>query len=174
MAPRLPSESMRWEMASPNPLCLHRAIASLLHTFPSAGIWRLDLQSSRDPEQFIASSSFRDVFPQYSPDGRRIAFYSNRTGLNQIWTCNSDGTQPVQLTLMTGTTTGTPRWSPDGKWISFDSNSRGNWQIYVVAAGGGMPLPRTSAEILSPDRRYLLFTQLDHIGSDPRLADNFN
>jgi Tol biopolymer transport system component len=134
------------------------------HTFRSAGIWRLDIESRRGPEQLIASSSFRDVFPQYSPDGRRIAFYSNRTGLNQIWICNSDGTQPVQLTSMTGTTTGTPRWSPDGQWISFDSNSGGYWQVYVVAAGGGKPLPITSGEMTnvvaswSRDSRWIYFT----------------
>jgi Tol biopolymer transport system component len=104
------------------------------------------------------------VFPQYSPDGSKIAFYSNRTGANQIWTCNADGSQPVQLTSMTGTTTGTPRWSPNGQWISFDSNSGGSWQIYVVNASGGKPLPMTSGEMTnvvaswSRDGQWIYFT----------------
>jgi len=134
-------------------------------TFRSASVWRLDRRSkSPVAQQFIASSSFRDVFPQYSPDGRRIVFYSNRTGVNQIWTCNADGTQPVQLTSMTGTTTGTPRWSPDGQRISFDSNSGGHWQIYVVDAGGGEPKAVTGGEWInvvsswSRDGRWIYFT----------------
>jgi len=134
-------------------------------TFRSAGIWRLDMESKGNPpKQLIASSSFRDVFPQYSPDGKKVAFYSNRTGANQIWTANADGSQPVQLTSMTGTTTGTPRWSPDGQWISFDSNTGGRWQIYVVNASGGKPVPMTSGEMTnvvaswSRDGRWIYFT----------------
>jgi eukaryotic-like serine/threonine-protein kinase len=134
------------------------------HTFRSASIWRIANAASAAPEQFIASSSFRDVFPQYSPDGKRIVFYSNRTGVNQIWVCKSDGTQPVQLTTMTGTTTGTPRWSPDGQWISFDSNSGGHWQIYVVNASGGKPRAVTTGEMTnvvaswSRDGKWIYFT----------------
>jgi len=134
-------------------------------TFRSASIWRLDTESKGSPpKQFIASSSFRDVFPQYSPDGKKVAFYSNRTGVNQIWTCNADGSQPVQLTSMTGTTTGTPRWSPDSQWISFDSNSGGRWQIYVVNASGGVPVAVTNGEMTnvvaswSRDGRWIYFT----------------
>jgi serine/threonine protein kinase len=134
-------------------------------TFRSASIWRFDTEGKGSaPKQWIASSSFRDVFPQYSPDGSKIAFYSNRTGANQIWTCNADGSQSVQLTSMTGTTTGTPRWSPNGQWISFDSNSGGSWQIYVVSASGGKPLPMTSGEMTnvvaswSRDGQWIYFT----------------
>jgi Tol biopolymer transport system component len=134
-------------------------------TFRSASIWRLDIKSKSSlPQQLIASSAFRDVFPQYSPDGTKIVFYSNRTGLDQIWVCNADGTQPVQLTFMTGTTTGTPRWSPDGQWISFDSNSGGYWQIYIMKATGGKPFPLTSGGLTnvvanwSRDGKWIYFT----------------
>ncbi len=87
-------------------------------TFRNASIWRLDLgHEGHRPVQIVASSSYRDVFPQYSPDGSKVAFFSNRTGENQIWLCNADGTQPVQLTSMSGITTGTPpmvaRWTVD-------------------------------------------------------------
>jgi eukaryotic-like serine/threonine-protein kinase len=134
-------------------------------TFRSATIWRLDRKSVPNrAEQFIASSSFRDAFPQYSPDGKRIAFFSNRTGLNQIWTCDADGSKPAQLTSMSGTTTGTPRWSPDGEWISFDSNSGGFWQIYLIPSTGGKPIALTqgdSSNVLaswSRDGKWIYFT----------------
>jgi Tol biopolymer transport system component/serine/threonine protein kinase len=106
--------------------------------FRNANIWKLRLDRSASPATLIASS-FRQAYPQYSPDGKRIAFFSNRGGTVQIWTSYADGSQPVQLTSMTGTTTGSPRWSPDGTQVSFDSDTGGHWQIYVVNADGGRP-----------------------------------
>ncbi|HEY7427802.1 MAG TPA: hypothetical protein VH682_26460, partial [Gemmataceae bacterium] len=108
-----------------------------------SNIWRVELDGKSAPEQFL-SSTFREVFPQYSPDGKRLAFYSNRTGSLQIWVCNADGSQAVPLTSLSGPNTGSPRWSPDGQQISFDSNSGGNWQIYTIGADGGQPRQLTN------------------------------
>lgn len=129
----------------------------------NSNIWRLDLQArTRAPESFI-SSTFREAFPQYSPDGKRIVFYSNRSGLNQVWVCDADGSRAAQLTSMTGGITSTPRWSPDGKQISFDSNTGGDWQIYVMDADGGKPKPLTHDKLdnavtsWSRDGRWVYF-----------------
>ena len=129
----------------------------------NSNIYRLDLQArARGPEPFISSTS-REAFPQYSPDGKRIVFYSNRSGLNQVWVCDADGTRATQLTSMTGNITGTPRWSPDGKMISFDSNTGGDWQIYVMDADGGKPKPLTNDKFgnfvtsWSRDGRWIYF-----------------
>ena len=47
--------------------------------------------------------STRDDFaPEFSPDGKRIAFMSNRSGNSEIWVCDSDGSNPVQLTSFRG------------------------------------------------------------------------
>jgi Tol biopolymer transport system component len=136
----------------------------------NSNLWRLDLQSrGRAPEQLIASTT-REAAPQYSPDGKRIVFYSNRTGTNQIWVSDADGTRAAQLTSMTGNITGTPRWSPDGRQISFDSNSGGDWQIYVMDADGGQPKALTSdkhnnnyASSWSRDGKWVYFTKsVDH------------
>ena len=83
-------------------------------------------------------SSREDAAPAFSPDGRRIAFVSKRTGNEEIWLCDRNGGHLVQLTTSSGTATGTPRWSPDGNWIAFDSREAGSPDIYVIAAEGGV------------------------------------
>jgi Tol biopolymer transport system component/DNA-binding winged helix-turn-helix (wHTH) protein len=108
----------------------------------NANIWKLDLKDevhvSGEPVQFIASTR-QQAAPSFSPDGSSIAFQSDRSGTWEIWLCNRDGSEPVQLTHFGGPLTGTPRWSPDSKQVAFDSRVDGISQIYVVPAGGGNP-----------------------------------
>jgi len=90
------------------------------------------------PTSFI-SSTRSDSAPQYSRDGKRIAFMSNRSGFPEIWSCDSDGSNPQQLTSFGGPDVTTPRWSPDGSRIAFDSNEGGQYDIWVVDSNGGKP-----------------------------------
>jgi Tol biopolymer transport system component/predicted Ser/Thr protein kinase len=128
-------------------------------------IWRYFLPqgNTRKPPVRLISSTRHDLSPQYSPDGRRIVFSSNRSGSMEIWLCDSEGLNASQLTNFGGPPTGSPRWSPDGRWIAFDSRPGGNPDIYVVAAEGGTPRRLTTdpAEDVMPnwsqDGRYLYF-----------------
>jgi Tol biopolymer transport system component len=104
----------------------------------NSNIYRAPADGKGPVEKFIAST-FRESFPQYSPDGKRLTFYSNRTGTTQIWTSAADGSGAQQMTNMNGPITASPRWSPDGKTIAFDSNASGSWQIYTINAEGGKP-----------------------------------
>ena len=112
-------------------------------------IWRMRLDRSNHGEQprnFI-SSARREHLPKYSPDGTRIAFESGRSGNEEIWIGNADGSHLVQLTAFrNGAWSGSPRWSPDGQKIAFDSNASGNWDIYVIGAQGGHAVRLTTAE----------------------------
>ena len=108
-----------------------------------ADIWRLELngagQAGAPPEALITSTRL-DHVPQYSPDGTRIAFASNRSGSHEIWVCNSDGSGTKQLTSMGGSLyTVEPHWSPDGRLILFCSNPEGRRDHYVIDANGGTP-----------------------------------
>jgi Tol biopolymer transport system component len=88
--------------------------------------------------RFISSTRV-DAEAQFSPDGKKIVFSSNRSGNDAIWVCDNDGSNPVPLTLLPMGTAGSPRWSPDGERVAFDSNVDGQWEVYVVGANGGRP-----------------------------------
>jgi Tol biopolymer transport system component/DNA-binding winged helix-turn-helix (wHTH) protein len=111
-------------------------------------IWRLSLNGKRREEASRLISSTRlEHHSRYSPDGQRIAFQSNRSGNEEIWTCHADGSNPVQLTSFRNAHAGSPRWSPDGQKITFDGNAAGNWDIYVIPSQGGKPTRLTKSEI---------------------------
>jgi Tol biopolymer transport system component len=93
-------------------------------------------QPRPEPARFIASTR-DDVSPDYSPDGKRIAFESRRTGHEEIWSVDSGGHDAVQLTNENGPAVGSPRWSPDGSRIAFDGRKFGHSDIFWVNANGG-------------------------------------
>ena len=63
----------------------------------------------------IAPSTLLEHLPDYSPDGQRIAFSSTRTGAEEIYIANADGTNPKQVTTIGGPVCSGARWSPDGQ-----------------------------------------------------------
>ena len=85
----------------------------------------------------ITRSPGKDAFPSWSPDGRTLAFASNRTGDWEIYTTNANGSgHLVQVTHRAGVDS-LPVWSPDGNRLAFDAPRNGHYQICVVPSGGG-------------------------------------
>ncbi len=111
----------------------------------------------------LIASTRQDHSPQFSPDGQKIVFISDRSGCSDVWVCNRDGSYPKQLTSCLGSSTGTPRWSPDGQQIAFDSTKEGQTHLFVTGAEGGMPRRLTTAQALgftpswSRDGRWIYF-----------------
>jgi len=132
----------------------------------NSNLWRLDVRTGeRKPLVSSASSVWgMNIHPQFSPDGRTIAFDSDRTGDREVWTCDVDGSNCQQLTTFGGPIGGNPRWSPDSRWIAFDSRTPGNPEIYVMAADGGAPrrLTATAFNNMVPswshDGRWIYFS----------------
>jgi Tol biopolymer transport system component len=61
----------------------------------------------------------KDRLPRWSPDGKRLAFYSDRSGRYEIWTINADGSGLQQMTFTSGPGVVYPVWSPDGGRLAY-------------------------------------------------------
>lgn len=96
------------------------------------------MQEGRPARPFIVSS-FQDYSPAFSPDGRRIAFESGRSGETQeIWLADADGSNPVQLTHGPGTWQGQPRFSPDSRRVVFNSRGEDGYaDVWTIDTDGG-------------------------------------
>jgi TolB protein len=102
--------------------------------------------------------------PAWSPDGRKLAFVSERDGNAEIYVMNADGSEQENLTRQPSSDSH-PSWSPDGGKLAFVSRRDGNSEIYVMNADGSglRNLTRTpSADrdpAWSPDGRAIAFVQ---------------
>ncbi len=149
-----------WPAVSPQGrLVFSRAVSDM-------NIWRVPLRAhaaAAPPQKFIYSTR-EEAAPQYSFDGARIVFTTNRSGAVEVWVCDSDGSNARELTRMGAPITGTPHWSPDGTQIVFDSNIEGQFDIYLVNAAGGTPRRLTTdpsddaLASFSPDGRDIYFS----------------
>lgn len=115
------------------------AYAQVQH--PSS-VWQLELSGPTKAAGAAAkliSSTRGDEGPSISPDGNYIAFQSRRSGSPEIWVCDRDASNPVQVTSFGGPQIGSPNWSPDSRRIAFDLRASGNAELYVVSRDGGPP-----------------------------------
>ena len=106
----------------------------------NTNIWKAPLSASdHTPPMRIIVSSREDSEPAFSPDEKRIAFGSSRSGATEVYVSGADGSNPVQLTSLRNAATGSPAWSPDGTQIAFDSRASGHAEIYLINPEGGSP-----------------------------------
>ena len=115
-----------------------------------------------NPVLLINSPATIDAAGKWSPDGTRVAFFSNRGGKTDIYLVNADGSNIVQLTK-DAVGANSPAWSPDGKRIAFASLRNGNSEIYVMNADGSAATRLTNdpatdtLPVWSPDGTRILF-----------------
>jgi Tol biopolymer transport system component len=111
-------------------------------TIRNSNVWRAERPGGRNgfgSPRLLVASSRQSFCAHYSPDGKKIAFISDRSGSFEVWVSKSDGLEPVQITDFRGPMVGSPRWSPDGRWIAFDARRDGHAAIFIVSAAGGAP-----------------------------------
>jgi Tol biopolymer transport system component len=116
-------------------------------------------------ERLTTADGF-DGYPAWSPDGSKIVFESARTGVQQVWLMNSDGSNQTQLTFDSVPKDQTPDWSPDGSKIAYtaDTNPPGG-DIMVMNADGGdqhaiTQGPHDYGPVWSPDGTKLALLDL--------------
>jgi dipeptidyl aminopeptidase/acylaminoacyl peptidase len=109
-------------------------------------LWTVDAATGTE-KQITNGDDWNDTDPQWSPDGSRIAFVSDRTGEeyegghNQdVWVTAADG-GPLAKISDHAFEDESPRWSPDGKWILFTGQTarRQFPKLYIAPAAGGAP-----------------------------------
>jgi Tol biopolymer transport system component len=130
-----------------------------LYTLPIAG----------GPAKAITSGLPHDMQPRFSPDGRRIAFVSDKSGDNNLWVIDADGSNARQISKGISDEFRSPEWTPDGKYIVV---SRGRpfqgleklWMYHIDGGTGlelvsGTPGQRMMGAAFGPDARYVWYHQ---------------
>ncbi|WP_315761855.1 amidohydrolase family protein [Sphingomonas sp. Y38-1Y] len=123
----------------------------------------------------IAEGLAWEVQPRFSPDGRRIAFTSDRGGGDNIWIMNADGSDKRQVTKEDFRLLNQPSWSPDGQYIvakkhftTGRSLGTGEVWMYHVSGGAGVRLVKRPDErhqkelgepVFAPDGKSVYFTR---------------
>jgi eukaryotic-like serine/threonine-protein kinase len=141
-----------------------------VRSFWDGNFWRVETSAagapSSSPPVAAISSTSAEYHAQFSPDGRRVAFTSLRSGDAEIWVSDPDGSNAVQLTSMAAQDSNCAHWSADGQLIAFSSNGEGEFDLYVIPSAGGKPrrLSTHPAIDLCPtfsrDGRWLYFTSM--------------
>ncbi len=145
----------------------------LLTTFASfLVVISIAAQTNWSPEQCLKIKNITAVVP--SPDGSKI-LYTVREAImtedrseyiNQVWLCNSNGSNHVQLTKGDRNSSN-PKWSPDGKWIAFTSSREMKTNLYVLPVDGGEAEKLTDVKTnvgnyeWSHDASMIAFTMID-------------
>jgi Tol biopolymer transport system component/DNA-binding winged helix-turn-helix (wHTH) protein len=138
-----------------------------VRSFQDSNICRVETSApgvaASGPPVVSICSTRSEATPHLSPDGRRVAFTSNRSGESEIWLADPDGSNAIRLTFVRAVS-GAPRWSPNGERIVFQSNPEGQFEVYLIPAAGGKPQNLTSHPAsdfrpsFSRDGKWIYFT----------------
>jgi Tol biopolymer transport system component len=106
--------------------------------FNLAGVQEDILVARIDGTQYrrLTDDAFRDRGPTWTPDGRRIGFYSDRSGGYEVWTIRPDGSGLAPVTRDSKGAMNFPLWSPDGRHFA-TSSIPGNWMMFDWDAKAG-------------------------------------
>ncbi|HET9425410.1 MAG TPA: hypothetical protein VFO55_08570 [Gemmatimonadaceae bacterium] len=136
-------------------------------------LWRIPLAGG-EPRRIERGRGISSS-PSFSPDGRRIAFMTDRLGHNEVYIIDADGANPTWITQIAGDLNessyrGEPDWSPDGVTVALQSRVSGNFQIMTVNMRDNLATLLTSegenqSPSWAPDGRHLVFTS-NRSGSD--------
>lgn len=126
-------------------------------------VWQVRNALGKAELRSLISSTREEWEPQYSPDGKRIVFGSDRSGTPELWICGAEGDRCIKTTSVGGDMVGGAHWSPDGKQIAFDRQQHGRYDIFVMDDNGSAARRLTDDDAedanptWSPDGRWIYF-----------------
>jgi Tol biopolymer transport system component len=139
-------------------------------SFSDRNIWRVETSAAGAPTSHAPVTAISSTKPefhcQFSPDGGKVAFISERSGEFEIWISDPNGSNAMRLTSMGIRDITWPHWSPDGKLIVFSSAFKGEWDIFIIPAEGGKPRRLTSHPAIdiqptfSRDGKWIYFASM--------------
>ncbi|HEY5441589.1 MAG TPA: PDZ domain-containing protein [Gemmatimonadaceae bacterium] len=118
-----------------------------------------------DVRNITNSSGSAEIWPTWSPDGRQIAYFGDRSGEYKLYIAGQDGLAPPrEITLPEPSRPYTPAWSPDGKRIAFHDTHFRLWLVDVASGKASVadtdPFfkgERSIIPVWSPDSRYVAY-----------------
>ena len=142
-----------------------------IYTLPAAG---------GEATRIIGGLSFESQ-PKFSPDGKQIAFLTDRSGAENVWVCNIDGSSPKAVTTGRNQSFCSPSWTADGQYVvvSRSDEGIGTYSLWLYGKDGGTgvrvgpadrpsgppvpgqrpPQPNKLGAVASPDGRYIYYAQ---------------
>ncbi|MDQ3014030.1 MAG: DPP IV N-terminal domain-containing protein, partial [Acidobacteriota bacterium] len=122
----------------------------------SQDIWMMD-QNGKSQQQLTTPETRAEAYPSVSPDGRYIAFSSNRTGNSNIYRLDTNSGDQLQLTK--GPSEEFPAISADGKWVIYTATTSSKFTLWKVPIDGGQPVQLTDKlstwPAISPDGQHI-------------------
>lgn len=127
-------------------------------------LWLINLRTGNQTP--LTQKQGNNIYPMLSPDGKRIAFNSDRNGLMEIFIMDIASRETISL-IASQHSQFSPSWSPDGRYVVFGFNSRddGTLDLVRVTSDGSGKIEmiysdgkRNSHPRYSPDGRYLVFS----------------
>ena len=109
-------------------------------------IWALPIGGGE--ARAISTGMAFDSQPRFSPDGKQLAFLSDRDGAENLWIMKSDGTEPKQLTKEKQASFASPAWTEDGQSVVVSRNVPGlrTFELWIYDTRGGSGLQVTKAK----------------------------
>jgi Tol biopolymer transport system component len=117
----------------------------------------------------LTNDRFKDRRPTWSPDGKRLLFYSNRSGRYEAWTIGSGGGGLRQETNTSGGSLTRPIWSPDGRRLACSIGSRGPALFDLTE-----PIEQRKARFLPPMEQGWTFSPSSWSPDGQRLAGSMS
>ena len=136
-------------------------------------LYTMPIDGSTAPATRLTSGPAFDMQPRFSPDGRSLAFTSDRGGLFNIWVMGADGRNPAAVSKEQKWWVNSPTWSPDGQYVFarrhfIQTRSLGAGEVWMFHRSGADGLQVTEKAswqkdagepAVSPDGRYLYYSK---------------